>query len=51
VGLGALSGGKRRAATGAVHDGGEALLRIFDQEVILDQGVAVRGRHEVRRKE
>lgn len=39
VGVGAQVGGQRRQATGAVDDGGEPLLWILDEEVVVDQGL------------
>lgn len=48
VGIGALFGRQGRPAAGTVHDGGEALLRVFDQQVILDEGVAIGRVHAVR---
>jgi len=36
LGIGALTFGQRRAGAGAVHDGGEPLLRILDQGEVVD---------------
>jgi hypothetical protein len=37
VDVGALCGRQRQASAGPVHDGGEALLRIFDEQEIVEE--------------